>query len=499
MLDADTCYEAIVSRDRRFDGHFVLAVKTTKVYCRPGCPAPLPKRMNSSFYACAAAAEDAGFRPCRRCRPETVAGTPAWNGTSVTVSRALRLILEGVLDDGGVDALAGKLGVGGRHLRRLFAIHLGASPEAVARTRRVHFARRLIDETRLPMTELASLSGFASLRSFNHAIRGTFGRTPTELRRGGGAAHVEASKSPAPASGTLALRLPFRPPFDWDGLLAYFRLRATPGIEHVTADAYRRTFALGRERGILTVTRLPKVNALTLRIAGGAHLMEAVSRVSRIFDLDADPARIGAHLARDARLGTLVARRPGLRVPGAWDPFELTVRAVLGQQVSVKAATTLAGRLARTFGEPLAAPEEGLTHFFPEAAALAGRDLSVIGLPGARARSLERLADAVASGSLRLDAPRGLEEHLERFAGLPGIGPWTAQYVALRAFKEPDAFPAGDLGLRRALAPRGKTLAESELVRDAESWRPFRAYAAVHLWTAESSSDLEKTGGDPCD
>jgi AraC family transcriptional regulator of adaptative response / DNA-3-methyladenine glycosylase II len=480
-LDADTCYRAIVSRDRRFDGRFVLAVKTTGVYCRPGCPAPLPKRVNSFFYACPAAAEDAGYRPCRRCRPETVAGTPAWSGTSVTVSRALRLILDGALDAADLDALAGKLGVGERHLRRLFAEHLGTAPQAVARTRRVHFARRLIDETDLPFAELAALAGFASLRSFNHSVKATFGRTPTELRHTGRA---------GTGAGMLTLKLPYRAPLDWDALVAYFRVRATPGVESIASGAYRRTFALGAERGVLAVRPLADESALELRIRSGAHLLDAVARASRLFDLDADPAAIAAHLSGDALLRPLVAARPGLRVPGAWDPFEVLVRAVLGQQVSVKAATTLAGRLARRFGEPLAEPVDDLTHHFPQPSALAGRDLAEIGLPSARARALSGLATAVADGRLRLDAPKDLDDVLARFEGTPGVGPWTAHYVALRAFKEPDAFPASDLGLRKALGTldaggRGEGMpSEKDAERRSQAWRPFRAYAALHLWNA---------------
>jgi AraC family transcriptional regulator of adaptative response / DNA-3-methyladenine glycosylase II len=480
-LDPDACYRAIVSRDRRFDGRFVLAVKTTRVYCRPGCPAPLPKRVNSLFYPCAAAAEHAGFRPCRRCRPESVAGTPAWSGTSATVSRALRLILDGALDETDVEALASRVGVGGRHLRRLFAEHLGASPEAVARTRRVHFAKRLIDETPLPIAQLAALAGFPSLRGFNHAVKETFGKSPTELRRRAGAR--------SPATGALSLRLPYRRPFDADALLRYFRGRATPGVEEVTPDGvYRRTYAIGTERGVLTV-RTAAEGALTLEIAAGPHLLEAVTRVTRLFDLDADPSAIGAHLAKDPVLAPLVARRPGLRVPGGWDPFEITVRAILGQQVSVRAATTLAGRLAAAFGEELPGIASGPSRLFPVPEALAGRDLTSIGLTTARSAAISRFAESVASGRVALAPPRALDEHVERFSGLPGLGPWTAHYVALRAYKEPDAFPAGDLGLRKAASKDGVPMPERELARRAEAWRPFRAYAALHLWNADADAN----------
>ena len=479
-LDLESCYRAVVSRDRRFDGRFVLAVRTTRVYCRPGCPAPLPKKENSRFYSCATAAEEAGFRPCRRCRPETVAGTPVWSGTSATVSRALRLIGDGTLDEVGVDGLATRLGVGARHLRRLFAEQLGASPLAIARTRRVHFARRLLDDTSLPVTDIAYGSGFASIRTFNEAMAATFHRTPSALRTARGRGGKDA---------TLTLKLPFRPPLDWPALVRFLSLRAIPGVERVDADRYARTIVDEDEAGLLEAQPMRDGSFLLLRlpIFKSGNLIGLVERASRLFDLEADPIPIQRSLSEDALLAPLVKRRPGLRVPGAWDPFELLVRALLGQQISVKGATTLAGRLVSRFGRPLAAGSPGLTHLFPSAEVLAeaGRaDLSAIGLTRARVATLKILASAVAAKDLILSTAATLEDFVARLTAIPGIGPWTAHYVAMRALKEPDAFPEGDLALRQAAAPGSPPLSLRALADRSEAWRPWRAYAAMHLWTS---------------
>jgi len=480
-LDDNTCYRALAARDRRFEGRFVVAVRTTGVYCRPGCPAPLPRPTNASFFACSAAAEEAGFRPCRRCRPETAPGTPAWSGTSSTVARALRLISEGELDDVGIEGLAARLGIGGRHLRRLFAEHLGASPLAIARTRRAHFARKLIDETRLPITEVALGAGFSSIRTFNTVMRATFRQTPRELR---------STQTSRPAAG-LCLHLPYRPPLAWTSLLGFLRERATPGVELVGASSYRRTVSIGGRAGTLEVQRSPTANALELRLELGAHeeLLAVVERVNRLFDLTADPDRITSHLRRDPELARRLRRLPGVRVPGAWDRFELAVRAILGQQVSVRGATTLAGRLARAFGEPVAGLEkEGLSHLFPTPEALAGADLGRVGLTRARAEAIRALAIATRDGALALGTPRGLDEAVTQLRTLPGVGTWTAQYIAMRALGEPDAFPSGDLGLRRALARKGVLPSSRAVDERAEAWRPWRAYAAMTLWL---------TGGNP--
>lgn len=466
LLDDDTCYRAIASRDRRFDGRFVTAVRTTRIYCRPGCPAKLPRRSNVTFFACAAAAEEAGFRPCMRCRPETAPGSPAAAGTSATVARALRLLCDGALDDADVDDLAARLGVGARHLRRLFAEHLGASPRAIAVTRRVHFARKLVDETTMPMAEIAMASGFASVRRFNDAFRRSFQRPPSAIRR-----------AASPSGDALVLTLPFRPPFDWDALLAFLRPRATPGVERVDASTYRRAVALDGATGAIDVSCDAARPRVVLRASASLapHLLAIAERVGRLFDLSADPHAIAAHLAKDARLAPLVAARPGLRVPGAWDGFEIAARAVLGQQVTVAGATTLAGRLVEACGSRVDAP--GLARAFPSAAAVARADLGAIGLTKARAEALRALAVAARDGAVVLDGSRGADEMRAALSSIRGIGPWTAEYVAMRALGEPDAFPAGDLALKRAMGER-------DLEARAEAWRPWRAYAAMHLWTS---------------
>ncbi len=483
---AELWERARLSRDRRFDGRFFIGVVTTGVYCRPVCPVKPPRAQNVRFYPSAAAAEEAGFRPCRRCRPETSPGTPAWVGSSASVSRALRLIQEGALARDGVDALADRLGIGSRHLRRLFAEHLGASPLAVASTRRVHFARRLIDETRLPMSEIAYASGFGSIRQFNHSVRATFGRTPTELR----------GRSSQPQSeGRIRLRLSYRPPLDWTALLDFLRARAIPGVESVNAESYRRVVDLGGVARTLHVTRDAEAAQLILELDGAepAGLMRAVEGVRRIFDLGADPLQVANDLAREPDLGPRIRARPGLRVPGAWDPFELAVRAILGQQVSVAAATTLAGRLVQSFGKPLESSGiPGLTHVFPTPEALAAADVATIGLPAARGEAVRRLASALSTGELCLEGVGDLDASLDALRALPGIGEWTAQYVAMRALAEPDAFPASDLGLRRALANGAGTPSAAELLRRAEAWRPWRAYAAMWLWTCPTTLNTKE-------
>lgn len=486
-LDPDACYRAIASRDPRFDGRFFTGVTTTGIYCRPVCPARTPKRENVLFFACAAAAEAAGFRPCRRCRPETAPGTPAWIGSAATVSRALRLIGEGALDgdSGGVGALARRLGVGARHLSRLFARHLGAAPIAVAQTRRVHFARELVGSTDLAISRVAFCSGFSSVRRFNAAMKAAFGRSPSEMRERRGGAR-------AAADGALEFRLAYRPPYDFDALLGFLRQRAIPGVESIDGSRYRRAFRVGETTGTLEVAHAEDERSLRLRVAAAPSrdLVLLVERVRRLFDLGADPLRIALALSRDPRLAPLVAARPGLRVPGAWDGFETAVRAILGQQVSVAAATTLAGRLAREFGSPLgSAAADGLTHLFPGPATLATADIaSRLPLQRSRADAIKALARALRDGALALDAARGLDDAVARLRALPGIGEWTAQVVALRVFGEPDAFPAGDLGIRRALGLD----AEKDVLREAEAWRPWRAYAALHLWNRTPPSAAAK-------
>ena len=473
VLDEDTCYRAARSRDARFDGRFFTAVKTTGIYCRPICPARTPLRKNVRFFVCAAAAEEAGFRPCRRCRPDTAPGTPAWIGPSAIVSRAVRLIERGVLDEASVDELAGRVGLGGRQLRRLFAEHLGTSPLLVARSRRAHFARLLLDATAWPMTQVAQEAGFRSLRRFNEVMLSVFHRTPSELRRRG------SSDGPA-----ITLRLAYRPPYDWPALLAFLGARAIPGLEAVDAGGYRRNV----ENGRLEV-RPDRANALALTLTPfrreRGELLEIAGRVRRMFDLDADPLQIAAALAADPLLGPSVRARPGLRIPGAWDSFEACVRAILGQQVSVRAATTFAGRLVEAFGAPSPAPADGITHLFPTPERLASAALEKIGLTRARAESIRCVAR---SAQVLRQRPESLEGLVDRLRTLPGVGPWTAHYLAMRAFGEVDAFPSGDLVLRKM----AREPLPAALEQRSTAWRPWRAYAAMHLWSS-SSVPLEPT------
>jgi AraC family transcriptional regulator of adaptative response / DNA-3-methyladenine glycosylase II len=475
-LDPAVCYRALRSRDARFDGRFFTAVRTTGIYCRPVCPAPTPRRENCVFLPCAAAAEESGFRPCLRCRPEAAPGTPAWRGSGSTVSRGLELIEAGALDEAGTEALAARLGVGDRHLRRLFSTHLGASPHAVASTRRTLFAKQLIDQTSLPMAQVAFAAGFSSVRRFNDAMQAAYGRPPRALRRLAGR---------AAAGAPLELRLGYRPPYGWDDLLAFLAARAIPGVESVSDGCYRRSFRLGGSVGWLEARLLPESRQIGVRIRaiGALRLIDLAPRLRGLFDLGADPEEIAAQLAEEPVLREALRRAPGVRVPGALDGFELAVRAILGQQVSVAAATRLAGRLAQRFGEELPAdcrPRDGADApvlEFPQPERLADADIAAIGMPASRAEAIRALARSVARGELRLEPGADPTETRARLVALPGIGDWTAAYVAMRALREPDAFPSGDLGLRRALG-----IARAELDARAERWRPWRAYAAMLLW-----------------
>ena len=483
-LDPDAAYAALAARDRRFDGRIWFGVTSTGVYCRPVCPAQTPKPQNVRFFAAPAAAVSAGFRACRRCRPETAPGTPAWTGTSSTVARALRQIEAGLADDAPLGALAARLGVGERHLRRLFAEHLGASPIAISRTRRLHFARRLLDGSTLRMSDVALAAGYSSVRRFNEAMRSAFGAPPTELRRSAPSAAVRAE---------ISLSLPFRPPFDDAALLSFLATRAVPGVEVVSNGVYRRTAQVAGTAGVVEASVDGSRGTLSLRLwgLGPAAALTASRRAGRLFDLDADPGTIATHLAADSLLAPLVARRPGLRVPGAWDPFETAVRTILGQQVSVKAARTLAARLASKFGRPLPpeAAREGLSLLFPRAEELAEADVASIGLTSRRAETLRHLAREVALGRIDLGPAASLHEAEARLASVPGIGPWTAQVIALRALGEPDAFPAGDLGLRKALAQGAALPTIPAVEARSRAWRPWRAYALIHLWTELASQE----------
>jgi AraC family transcriptional regulator, regulatory protein of adaptative response / DNA-3-methyladenine glycosylase II len=488
LPDKDTCYRALQSRDSRFDGLIYVGIKSTGIYCRPVCPARTAKFENCTFYGSAAAAQEAGYRPCLRCRPETAPEFASWRGTSNTVSRALALIAEGALDGEGksVDRLAERLGVGERHLRRLFLQHLGASPVAVAQTRRVLFAKHLIHETRMPMTEVARASGFSSLRRFNDVFHDLFHRPPSALRRKSTASRTNAETG-------IALRIRYRPPYDWESMLGFLETRAIPGLEVVERGCYHRTVEIGGSVGSITVAHLPRRQSLsvTIHFPMVQSFPLIVNRVRCLFDVGADIETIDEHLSHDPSLAPYVALRPGLRAPGGWDGFELAVRAILGQQVSVAAARRLAAQLVSLYGRAI--PESsgnrpGLTRAFPSPECLAAVPSIGLGMPAQRLQALKALARAAAHDP-NLFRPFGdMEEVIARLRSIPGIGEWTAQYIALRAIREMDAFPASDVGLLRGVAKMdGVPATPASLILRAESWRPWRAYAAQHLWAASTS------------
>ncbi len=468
------------ARDPHFDGRVFIGVLTTGIYCRPVCPARIPRRENIRLFASAAEAAEAGFRPCLRCRPESAPGTPAWLGTSHTVARALQLLAQGVLEEGGMPALARAVGVGERQLARLFQTHLGVSVLAVATTQRLQLAKKLIDETELPMASVCFAAGFSSIRRFNAVFAEVYGRPPLSLRRG----RTAASTDTVPPTG-ITLRLQYRPPFDWAAMLNYLQRRAIPGVEWVTANSYARSLLLDGEPAFLQVQFLPDTHQVLVRLHSSRlqALPFVLERVRVMFDLKAVSADVDAHLAQDPRLRPLVAAFPGTRVPVAWDGFEVAVRAILGQQVSVKAATTLVARLARAHGRPCEAPAGlPLTHVFPSPAELAGASLDGLGITARRITAIQSLARAVQAGELRFDGSMATADFVARIQQIPGIGPWTAQYIALRALNDADAFPHADLILLRAAALPGETLDPAALLALAERWRPWRAYAVLLLW-----------------
>lgn len=475
FLDPAICEQARLTRDARFDGLFFTAVKTTGIYCRPVCPAPTPKPSNITYYPSAAAAAAAGFRPCLRCRPEAAPGSPLHRASSELVNGALRLIEQGALDGQSVTDFAVRVGVGERHLRRLFDQELGASPLDVAATRRLLFAKQLLTETTLPITAIAAAAGYASLRRFNGAFVDAYKKPPRDFRRG---------RSRDNADNAIELRLPYRAPYDFAGLLAFYARRAIPGVEVVNEYGYHRSFVINGEPGWLSVTSIVDDSALLLGVHGVRPLQlgHLVSRVRRMFDVDADPTNIMQTLKRDRRLRPLVKRWPGQRLPGAWDGFELGVRAVLGQQISVAAARTLAARIVERFGTSHPASEAaGLGGLFPTPAALVDAPLESIGLTRARAATIRGLAQACVDGEIDFSVQQTLDETVARLCALRGIGAWTAHYIAMRAHSHPDAFPAGDLVLRK-IAGEDSPISESAMETLAEAWRPWRAYAVMLLW-----------------
>jgi AraC family transcriptional regulator of adaptative response / DNA-3-methyladenine glycosylase II len=472
-LDSRLCSRARLARDRRFDGKFFIGVLSTGIYCRPICRARTSQESNVRYFPSAAAAAEAGFRPCLRCRPECSPGTLVWMGTQNTVARAMRLISESGLGDGGVEALAEHLGVGSRHLRRLFLRHLGATPSAVAHTRRLQFAKKLIDETSLPMTQVAFASGFGCVRRFNATILKVYHRTPTKIRR-------LARREVIQPENQYLFYLNFRPPYHWKRMLEYLAARATPGVEVIELGSYRRSISLNGSYGYVEVSLEKGSNALAVRVQIGdpRSLVFIIERIRTMFDLNADWAVIARTLKTDPILARWLAVYPGLRVPGCWDGFELATRAILGQQISIKHALALATRTVKAFGQPFH-PASKLTYCFPTPAVLADANLSSVGVPGVRANTIRALARAVCDGRIAFERIADSHAFLARLSEIPGIGEWVTQYVAMRALGEPDAFPSDDVDLVRAVALSNSR----ELEQRSHAWRPWRAYAAMYLWS----------------
>lgn len=492
LLDQERCYRAVASRDARFDGHFITAVRTTRIYCRPSCPATTPKRANVEFLPTAGAAQQRGYRACRRCLPDAVPGSPDWNVRADLAARAMRLIADGVVEREGVPGLATRLGYSVRQLNRVVTAELGAGPLALARAHRAHTARLLVETTPLAMADVAFAAGFSSVRQFNDTVLEVYGVPPTTLR-------TEASRRPgavAAVPGTLVLRLPLRPPFDGAGLLGHLGARAVPGVETVHGDTYTRTVTLPHGAATVALTmptaagptavrgRAPAHVVATLRLADPRDLGAAVARVRRLLDLDADPVAVDTLLGSDPALAPSVAAVPGIRLPGTVDGAETAIRTVLGQQVSVAAARTAAARLVAALGERL--PQElaadGPDRLFPPPAVLAARGAEVLSGPPRRIATLLGVAAALADGSLVLDPGREAHELRAELVALPGVGPWTAGYLAMRLLGEPDELLATDLAVRRGAAALGLPSDLDGLTAHAQAWRPWRSYAATHLW-----------------
>ena len=473
-MDDEQHYRAAVSKDARFDGVFFIAVTSTGIYCRPSCPAMTPKREHMRFYKTPAAAQQAGFRACKRCRPDASPGSPEWNIRADMTARAMRLIADGIVDREGVDGLARSLGYEQRQVRRVLTAELGASPLALARAQRAQTARVLVETTKLPMGDIAFAAGFASIRQFNATILEVFDTPPSRLRE------RAARHAPATPPGAVCLRLPFRPPIDLPRLFGFLAARAVPGVEEVTASTYRRTISLPNGRGILSLRNVDQARWVEceLELDDLRDVTAAVQRCRRLLDLDADPDAVSGFLVSDEVIGPLARACPGRRSPGHVDGDELAMRAVLGQQVSVAAARRLGARLTAEYGKPLARPSGTLTHCFPDAATIAAADPAALPMPAARARALVTLAAALASGEVALHPGADRDEAAARLLALPGIGPWTVAYIRMRALSDPDAFPATDVGVLRALAALGAGAG----VAVAERWRPWRSYAVHHLW-----------------
>jgi AraC family transcriptional regulator, regulatory protein of adaptative response / DNA-3-methyladenine glycosylase II len=531
-LDRERCIRAVQSKDARFDGWFFTAVVTTGIYCRPSCPVvpPLPSHMH--FYPSAAAAQQAGFRACKRCRPDASPGSPEWDARADVVARAMRLIADGVMDHGGVPALARRLGYSVRQVERLLLAELGAGPLALARAQRSQTARLLIETTTLPMGDVAFAAGFASIRTFNDTVREVFALSPSELRERAGRGRRAETGEARPRGGTpsldatgafvsaqtltaqtltaqtltaqtltaqtltaLTLRLPFRAPLHPDNLFGHLAATAVPGVEEWRDGAYRRTLRLSHGHGIVALRPTPDHVSCQLWLADLRDLASAISRCRRMLDLDADPVAVGDVLSSDDVLAPLVRKAPGRRIPRTPDAAEFALRAVLGQQISTAAARTHAGRLAAIYGEQVTDPAGGLGRLFPDVAVLAGADPEHLAMPRSRRQSFAAMADALATGRVDLTVGADWHEARARLATVPGIGPWTIETIAMRALGDPDAFPAGDLGIRAAARQAGLPEAAAALTARAAAWRPWRSYAVQYLW-ATGQHDINKLPAD---
>jgi AraC family transcriptional regulator, regulatory protein of adaptative response / DNA-3-methyladenine glycosylase II len=481
--DTERCYRAVSSRDQRFDGWFLFAVTSTGIYCRPSCPAVTPKQANTRFFSTAAAAQAAGFRSCRRCRPDAAPGSPQWDQRADVVGRAMRLIADGIVDREGVGGLATRLGYSERHLHRQLRDELGAGPLALARAQRAHTARLLIETTEMSMTEVAFAAGFSSIRQFNDTVREIFTVPPTALRRG--SRRNGSGPQSSGAAGVIELNLAVRQPFDGPSLLAYLAARAVPGVESCDAGSYRRVLRLAHDTAVVTLTPEPDRVRCRLRLGDVRDLTAAVARCRRLLDLDADPVAIVDVLGADRLIGHLVLATPGRRCAGAVDGAEQTVRAVLGQQISIAGARTLAGRLAAQLGATLAEPDGELAVAFPTPDALADAPDALLAMPQARRRTVRDVCSALADGSLVVDVGAEPMSLTHQLVAIRGIGAWTASYVVMRALGHPDVFLPTDLGIRRSFERLGQPGDPRSVAAIAERWRPWRSYALTHLWSVQ--------------